>query len=41
MIDAAKAERNRRWRAENSEAITAYEEEIAQDGLALSQLRSF
>ncbi|WP_322895537.1 MULTISPECIES: type II toxin-antitoxin system CcdA family antitoxin [unclassified Yoonia] len=41
IIDASKAERNRRWREENSKAIAAYEEEIAQDGLALSQFRSF
>lgn len=41
IIDASKTERNCRWREENSKAITAYEEEIAQDGLALSQFRSF
>lgn len=41
IIDAAKAERNRRWREENTAAINAYADEIAQDGLALSRFRSF
>lgn len=41
IIEASKAERNRRWRAENSAAINAYADEIEQEGLALSRFRSF
>ena len=33
IAEAAKAERNRLWRAENSAAIEAYAEEVARDGL--------
>ncbi|MCV6584990.1 MAG: type II toxin-antitoxin system CcdA family antitoxin [Marinibacterium sp.] len=36
IAQAVKAERNRRWRAENRAAIDAYADEIAQDGLPLS-----
>lgn len=41
IVEAAKLERNRRWRQENSAAITAYAEEIEKEGLALSRFRSF
>lgn len=41
IIEASKAEKNRRWREDNSDAISAYAAEIEQDGLALSQFRSF
>jgi antitoxin CcdA len=41
ISEAAKLERNRLWRAENSGAIAAYEEEVAKDGLPLSRYRSF
>ena len=41
IAEAAKAERNRLWREENSNAIAAYAEEVAKDGLPLSRFRSF
>jgi antitoxin CcdA len=41
IAEAAKAERNRLWRAENSAGIAAYAEEVARDGLPLSAFRSF
>ena len=41
IVAAAKAERNRLWRAENQGAIAAYADEVARDGLPLSQYRSF
>lgn len=41
IAEAAKAERNRLWRAENQAAIAAYAEEVAQDGLPLTAYRSF
>ena len=41
IIAAAKVERNRLWRAENQSAIGAYADEVAHDGLPLSQFRSF
>ena len=41
IIDASKAERNRRWRDDNRAAITAYAEEVEQDGLPLAPFRSF
>ncbi len=41
IAEAAKAERNRLWRAENQSAIATYAEEVAQDGLPLAQFRSF
>jgi antitoxin CcdA len=41
IIEAAKVERNRLWRAENSAAITRYAEEVARDGLPLAHLRGF
>lgn len=41
IAEAAKAERNRQWRAENREAIETYAEEVAQNGLPLARYRSF
>lgn len=41
IAEAAKAERNRLWRVENSAAIDAYAEEVAGDGLPLAPYRSF
>lgn len=41
IAEAAKEERNRRWRAENAAALDRYAEEIAQDGVALAKYRSF
>ncbi|MBN7784329.1 type II toxin-antitoxin system CcdA family antitoxin [Ponticoccus gilvus] len=41
ISEAAKLERNRRWREENSAAISAYADEVAKDGLPLSRYRSF
>ena len=38
---AAKADRNRCWRAENAPALAAYAQEVAQEGLALARFRSF
>ena len=41
IAEAAKAERNRLWRAENSAAIEAYAAEVARDGLPLAAYRTF
>lgn len=41
IVEAAKVERNRLWRAENQAAINAYTEEIAREGLPLARYRSF
>jgi antitoxin CcdA len=41
IAEAAKAERNRLWRAENQAAIAAYADEVARDGLPLAPFRSF
>lgn len=41
IVEAAKAERNRRWREENGAAISAYAEEVDNEGLPLAQFRSF
>ena len=41
IVEAAKVERNRRWREENSASITAYAAEIEKEGLALSRFRTF
>ena len=41
IAEAAKAERNRQWRAENQAAIAAYADEVAREGLPLSQFRTF
>jgi antitoxin CcdA len=36
IIEAAKAERNRRWREENRDAIVTYADEVARDGMPLA-----
>lgn len=41
IAEAAKAERNRLWREENSEAMASYAAEVARDGLPLARFRSF
>lgn len=41
IVEAAKVERNRRWREENSTAIDSYSEEIEAEGPALSRFRTF
>ena len=41
IAEAAKAERNRLWRAENQTAIATDADEVARNGLPLAQFRSF
>lgn len=41
IAEASRLERNRRWREENKDAIAAYAEEVARDGLPLAGYRSF
>lgn len=41
IAEAAKTERNRLWRLENKDAIDAYAEEVAKEGLPLAAYRSF
>ena len=41
IVEAAKVERNRRWREENLAAINAYAEEVAKAGVPLAHFRSF
>ena len=41
IAEAARLERNRRWREENREALDAYAREVARDGLPLARFRSF
>ena len=41
ISDAAKTERNRRWRIENQQALDAYAQEVESEGLPLERLRSF
>lgn len=41
IIEAAKIEHNRLWRAENQVAIKAYAEEVSNEGLPLAGFRSF
>jgi antitoxin CcdA len=41
IAEAARTERNRRWREENRAALDAYAREVARDGLPLAQFRSF
>lgn len=41
LVEAAKLERNRRWREENRAAIDAYAEEVEAEGLALARFRTF
>ena len=38
---AARTERNRRWREENRDALKAYEQEIEENGLPLAEYRTF
>lgn len=39
--EAARNERNRRWREANRAALAAYAREVEQDGLPLARFRSF
>ena len=41
IAEAARLERNRRWREENREALEAYAREVERDGLPLARFRSF
>jgi antitoxin CcdA len=41
IAEAARLERNRRWRKENREALDAYAQEIEREGLALAHFRTF
>lgn len=41
IAEAARIERNRRWRAENAAAIDAYADEVAREGLPLAAFRTF
>ena len=41
IAEAARAERNRRFRDENRAALAAYADEIAREGLPLAPYRSF
>ena len=41
IAEAARLERNRRWREENREALAAYAQEVERDGLPLARFRSF
>ena len=41
IADAAKTERNRRWREENRASIDAYINAVARDGLPLAAFRTF
>jgi antitoxin CcdA len=39
--EAARVERNRRWREENRWALKAYAREVEREGLPLTRFRSF
>jgi antitoxin CcdA len=41
IADAARLERNRRWREENRAALEAYAQEVEREGLPLARFRSF
>jgi antitoxin CcdA len=41
IAEAARLERNRRWREENRAALAAYAREVERDGLPLARFRSF
>jgi antitoxin CcdA len=41
IVEAARVERNRLWRAENQSAINTYADEVAKEGLPLAAFRSF
>lgn len=41
IAEAARVERNRRWREENRPALDAYAEEVEREGLPLAGYRTF
>jgi antitoxin CcdA len=41
IAEAAKLERNRRWREENRAALDAYAREVEENGLPLAEHRTF
>lgn len=41
IAEAARLERNRRWREENKQALNEYAREVEENGLPLSKYRSF
>jgi antitoxin CcdA len=41
LVEAARLERNRRWREANRPALEAYAREIEREGLPLAHFRSF
>jgi antitoxin CcdA len=41
ITEAARFERNRRWREANRAALDEYAREVERDGLALTRFRSF
>ena len=41
VLDAVRIERERRWRAENREAIKAYNDWIEEHGIPLAEFRQF
>ena len=41
IAEAARGERNRRWRDENHAALNAYGREVERNGPALARFRSF
>ncbi len=41
IAEAARIERNRRWREENRGALEAYAREVEREGLPLARFRSF
>ena len=41
IAEAAKAERNRQWQMANQAVLAAYADEVAREGLPLSQFRTF
>lgn len=41
ISEAARIERNRLWRDQNRDALDAYAQEVAQNGLPLAKYRTF
>jgi antitoxin CcdA len=41
IAEAARLERNRRWREENRAALEAYAREVEREGLPIARFRSF
>jgi antitoxin CcdA len=41
IAEAARGERNRRWREENRAALDGYAREVEREGLPLARFRSF